>query len=76
MTVMFLAYGLAGGLAAAIVTDFIQGMFVNAVFVLLGLYMLFFLFDWQRVLWSLLGAVVLNLIITVNHRRDRYIARS
>ena len=27
-------------------------------------------------LWSLLGAVVLNLIITVNHRRDRYIARS
>ncbi len=36
----------------------------------------FFLFDWQRVLWSLLGAVVLNLIITVNHRRDRYIARS
>ena len=26
MTVMFLAYGLAGGLAAAIVTDFIQGI--------------------------------------------------
>jgi len=26
------------------------------------------------VLWSLLGAVVLNLIIAVNHRRDRYIA--
>lgn len=24
--------------------------------------------------WSLLGAVVLNLIIAVNHRRDRYIA--
>ncbi|GFZ96070.1 MAG: YitT family protein [Rhodobacteraceae bacterium] len=35
-----------------------------------------FLFDWERVLWSLLGAVVLNLLITVNHRRDRYIARS
>lgn len=26
------------------------------------------------ILWSLLGAVVLNLIIAVNHRRDRYIA--
>ena len=26
--------------------------------------------------WSLLGAVILNIIITVNHRRDRYIARS
>lgn len=35
-----------------------------------------FLFDWEQVLWSLFGAVVLNLLITVNHRRDRYIARS
>ncbi|MEO0683076.1 MAG: YitT family protein, partial [Pseudomonadota bacterium] len=26
------------------------------------------------VLYSLLGAVVLNLIITINHRRDRYVA--
>lgn len=26
------------------------------------------------VLWSLLGAVVLNIIIAINHRRDRYIA--
>lgn len=35
-----------------------------------------FLFDWHTVLWSLLGAVILNVMITVNHRRDRYIARS
>lgn len=28
------------------------------------------------VAWSLLGAVILNMIITVNHRRDRYVARS
>ena len=35
-----------------------------------------FLFEWRTVLWSLLGAVIVNLIITVNHRRDRYIARS
>ncbi len=33
-----------------------------------------FLFDTKVVLYSLLGAVVLNLIIAVNHRRDRYIA--
>ena len=35
-----------------------------------------FLFPWQTVGWSLLGAVILNLIMTINHRRDRYIARS
>ncbi|MFW2544530.1 YitT family protein [Primorskyibacter sp. 2E107] len=33
-----------------------------------------FLFDWLTVAWSLLGAVILNVIITINHRRDRYIA--
>jgi len=27
------------------------------------------------VVWSLLGASVVNLIVAVNHRRDRYIAR-
>ncbi|KQI69541.1 hypothetical protein AN189_03835 [Loktanella sp. 3ANDIMAR09] len=32
------------------------------------------LFPATVVMWSLLGAVVLNLIITFNHRRDRYIA--
>ena len=34
------------------------------------------LFEWLVVLMSLLGAVILNLMITVNHRGDRYIARS
>lgn len=34
----------------------------------------FFLFPLTVVLWSLLGAVVLNMIIAINHRRDRYIA--
>ncbi|MBJ3763029.1 YitT family protein [Maribius pontilimi] len=33
-----------------------------------------FLFPPSLVFYSLLGAVVLNLIIAVNHRRDRYIA--
>ncbi len=35
----------------------------------------FFLFPLDIVLYSLLGAVVLNLIIAINHRRDRYIAK-
>lgn len=35
-----------------------------------------FLFPWQSVAWSLLGAVILNGIMTINHRRDRYITRS
>jgi uncharacterized membrane-anchored protein YitT (DUF2179 family) len=34
------------------------------------------LFPLDIVLWSVLGAAILNAIITVNHRRDRYIARS
>lgn len=29
---------------------------------------------WDRVAWSFLGAAVLNLMIAINHRRDRYIA--
>lgn len=31
-------------------------------------------FPWPVVAWSLLGAFVLNLIIAINHRRDRYVA--
>lgn len=34
----------------------------------------FFLFAPERVLYSLAGAVILNGVITFNHRRDRYIA--
>lgn len=33
------------------------------------------LFPASVVAWSLLGAVVLNVAIAINHRRDRYIAR-
>lgn len=29
--------------------------------------------DWQLVAWSFLGALVLNLVIAINHRRDRYV---
>ncbi len=32
-----------------------------------------FLRDWQAVAWSALGALVLNLVIAINHRRDRYV---
>lgn len=34
-----------------------------------------FILPVEAVAWSLLGAVVLNGIITINHRRDRYIAQ-
>jgi len=34
----------------------------------------FLVLDPVPVLWSLLGAVVLNLIIAINHRRDHYVA--
>lgn len=30
--------------------------------------------DWQTVAWSALGALVLNMVIAINHRRDRYVA--
>ncbi|PTV94973.1 putative 5xTM membrane YitT family protein [Rhodobacter aestuarii] len=40
------------------------GVFLLAVFVL----------PFDKVLWSLLGAMVLNAIILINHRRDRYVA--
>lgn len=33
----------------------------------------FALMPWDRVLWSALGAGVLNLVIAINHRRDRYV---
>lgn len=32
-----------------------------------------FLRDLQTVAWSFLGALVINLVIAINHRRDRYI---
>ncbi|BBU56511.1 membrane protein [Mameliella alba] len=34
------------------------------------------IFDWLTVAVSLTGAVILNLMVTINHRRDRYVARS
>lgn len=33
-----------------------------------------FVLDTGIVLWSLLGAILLNIVIAMNHRRDRYIA--
>ena len=35
----------------------------------------FALFDWPVVAASALGAAIVNIVITLNHRRDRYIAR-
>ena len=44
---------------------FDAGLFAAAILVL----------PWQPVAWSLLGAVITNLIIATNHRKDRYIGR-
>ena len=75
---MFRHNGSLGGLGvvALIVQDstgfkagYVQ-LLVDAVIFAIG----FLLFPPQVILWSLLGAVVLNLTIAFNHRRDRYIA--
>ena len=40
-----------------------------------GLFAVAFLIrDPVTVLWSALGALVVNLVIAINHRRDRYVA--
>jgi len=75
---MFRHNGSLGGLGvvALLVQDttgfkagYIQLM-VDAVIFAIGV----FLFPGTTVLWSLLGAVALNMVIAFNHRRDRYIA--
>ncbi|GHC44528.1 YitT family protein [Neogemmobacter tilapiae] len=33
-----------------------------------------FVLPWVTVAWSALGALVVNLVIAINHRRDRYVA--
>lgn len=53
LLVISLGFTFLGGQIAVMVTDFIQGMFVTIVFVLLGFYMMFFLFDWQVILDTL-----------------------
>ena len=55
----------AGIQAGWVQLGFDAGLFLVAALVLPNL---------MLVLWSLLGAVVVNLIIAVNHRQDRYIA--
>jgi uncharacterized membrane-anchored protein YitT (DUF2179 family) len=30
--------------------------------------------DWTQILWSVLGAVVLNMTLAINHRPGRYMA--
>lgn len=54
---------------------------VRAGYVQLGIDMLilvaaFFVLPWDRVLYSLLGALVMNLIIGMNHRPGRYVGFS
>ena len=64
------------GVVALLVQDssgfragYVQLLFDVALFAVAAL-----LFPWETVAYSLLGAVVLNLVIAINHRRDRYVA--
>ena len=79
LLILFRHNGSLGGLGVVALliqdtTGFRAGL-VQLIFdvVLFGL--AFFLFDPALVIYSLIGAVVLNLIIAINHRHDRYVAR-
>ncbi|MEW6753089.1 MAG: sodium:solute symporter [Candidatus Latescibacterota bacterium] len=45
-----LSFVFLGGQIAVMVTDFIQGVWVNVTFIVLGVYLLFFVFDWSHIL--------------------------
>ncbi len=78
LLILFRHKGSLGGLGvtALLIQDrtgfpagYVQLLFDGALFATAA-----FLFPAQVVLYSLLGAVVLNFVIAFNHRRDRYIA--
>jgi len=78
LLVLFRHNGSLGGLGVVALliqdtTGFRAG-WVQLIFDLCLFGLAFFLFDPALVLYSLLGAVVINLIIAINHRRDRYVA--
>jgi uncharacterized membrane-anchored protein YitT (DUF2179 family) len=79
LLVLFRHNGSLGGLGVVALliqdtTGFRAG-YVQLIFDALIFGLAFFLFDPLLVFYSLVGAVVLNLIIAINHRRDRYVAR-
>ena len=79
LLVLFRHNGSLGGLGVVALlvqdtTGFRAG-WVQLIFDLFLFGLAFFLFDPVLVLYSLLGAVVINLIIAINHRRERYVAR-
>ncbi len=78
LLVLFRHNGSLGGLGVVALliqdtTGFRAG-WVQLIFDLCLFGLAFFLFDPALVTYSLLGAVVINLIIAINHRRDRYVA--
>ncbi|SNY92469.1 Uncharacterised 5xTM membrane BCR, YitT family COG1284 [Cohaesibacter sp. ES.047] len=68
--------GGAGALALTIqeLTSFKAG-YVQQMFDVLIFGSALFLFPLEKVAFSLLGSIILNFIIAVNHRRDHYVAR-
>jgi uncharacterized membrane-anchored protein YitT (DUF2179 family) len=79
LLVLFRHNGSLGGLGVvALLIQYTTGFragYVQLIFDALIFGLAFFLFDPLLVFYSLVGAVVLNLIIAINHRRDRYVAR-
>lgn len=49
LLIVSLTFTFWGGQITVMVTDFIQGMFVNIVFVVMGVYLLFFFVDWNYI---------------------------
>ncbi|MFH1568162.1 MAG: sodium:solute symporter [Gemmatimonadota bacterium] len=45
-----LSFVFLGGQIAVMVTDFIQGVWVNFTFIIVGVFLLFFMFDWSHIL--------------------------
>ncbi|KQI73833.1 hypothetical protein AN191_02970 [Loktanella sp. 5RATIMAR09] len=79
LLVLFRHNGSLGGLGVVALliqdtTGFRAG-YVQLIFDAFIFGLAFFFFDPVLVFYSLVGAVVLNLIIAINHRRDRYVAR-
>ncbi|MBO0664376.1 YitT family protein [Jiella sp. MQZ9-1] len=67
--------GGAGILAIYLQDNFgFRAGFVQLAFDLTILALAFFVVDWHAVIFSLIGALVLNGFLTINHRPDRYIA--
>ena len=78
LTAPFAFYGqimklVHGCVPNATMNQAICGVLIATGICAIGFIILFFV-DWKLVLISILGAVILNLIILLNHKNSRYVA--